>query len=340
MLTSDRCAVHFKSPRTQKNGSPLFQLLSKAKVYQTSGISTYLDLSQTVNGKERTVTIRCSTSKLHIEQKVMTELRIFVPSDDKQRFLCYCKLLPERLMSEVFMKQSISNHSKTDTNAARVLAAVLNAPRDEQMLEDLLTEFGIRGMPDWFKNDIANLSAGLAGLEIASSSDDSNGSDDESGPQTPVGSFPTSVSSSRSGAKSATSISSHPESTSSSLNTPPSAWTVSRPITQLPHAVTQLPHRVSRPSVPAESTLETRLESEDEYIRLLGCLRDAARKRTIPIHGSSEMSSLANTIEDHSDSDSSHPTTTTAFGTRSLNQLRHDMKIGAAGELFVKISLL
>lgn len=340
MLTSDRCAVHFKSPRTQKNDSSLFQLLSEAKVYQTSGISTYLDLSQTVNGKERIVTDLCSTSKLHIEQKVMKELRIFVPRDDKQRFLCYCKMLPERLMSEVFMEPSTFSHSKTDTNAARILAAVLNAPRDEQMLEDLLTEFGIRRMPDWFKNDSADLSAGLAGLEIASSSDDSNSSDDDSGPQTSVDSFPTSGSSSRSGTKNATSISSYPESTSSSLSASLSDWTVSGPITQLPHAVTQRPNRISRRSIPAESTLETRLESQDEYISLLGWLRDAARKSTIPIHGSSEMSSLANATEDHSDSDSSHPTTTTAFGTRALNQLRHDMKIGAAGELFVNISLL
>lgn len=154
MLISDRCALHLTSPRAQKNGSALFQLLSNAKVYQTSGISTYLDLSQRVNGKERIVTVRSSTSKLHIEQKVITELRIYVPSDDKQCFLCYCKLLPERLISEFFMKKSILYHFKTDTNAPRVLAAVLNAPRDEQILEELLREFGIRGLPDWCKNDM------------------------------------------------------------------------------------------------------------------------------------------------------------------------------------------
>ena len=343
ILTSDRCAVHFKSPRIQGNDSSLSQLLSSAKVYQTSGISTYLDLSQIIDGKERIVTVRSSTSKLHIEQKSKTELRFFVPSDDKQRFLCYCKLLPERLMAEVFMKQSTSDHSKTDMNAARVLAAVLNAPQDEQILEYLLTEFGIGGLPDWYKDDIATLSAGSAELEVTSSSDGSDDSDDEGGSQTSVNSFAASASSGRSSAESADS---HPPSrisqantttATSSLRASQSTGPVQSPLPQLPASTTIHPHRVSQPTVQVDPTPEAMLESQNKYINLLGRIRDAARKAKIPVHGAFDMSSLANAIEDQSGSESSYPTTTTAFGTRSLNQLQHDMKVGTAGELFVRI---
>lgn len=298
-----------------------------------------------VNGKEEIKTALSSTSKLHIEQNRAKELRIFVPSDEKLRFVCYWKLLPEKLMSEVFMP--LFSYSKTDTNPARVLAAVLNAPANRQMLEDLLTEFGIRGLPDWCKDDMANLSANLTELKMASSSNDSDGSDDgsddssddENGSQTSVNSLPASLSLSLSGAKSAASISSYSESISSSSSAFRSASTVSRLITQSSHAITQHPHRVSQSPIPAETAPETFLESQNEYIRLLGNLMDAARQKTIPIHGSSELSS-ANVIEDHSDSDFSQPIMTTAFGTRALNQLRHDMKIGAAGELFVRSLLL
>jgi hypothetical protein len=106
---------------------------------------------------------------------------------------------------------------------------------------------------------------------------------------------------------------------------------------QLPVSNTIHPHRVSQPIVQVDPTPEAMLESQNEYINLLSRIRDAARKAKIPVHGAFDMSSLAKAIEDQSDSESSYPTATTAFGTRSLNQLRHDMKVGAAGELFVRI---
>lgn len=269
-----------------------------------------------INGRKTIVTVPSSTSKLHIEQKSKTELRIYVPSEEKQRLLCYCKLLPERLISNFFMTKSDSDHSETDTNAARVVAAVLNAPQDKQILKDLLTQFGIRGLPEWFEKNSAG------------SSDES---DDDGCSQTSIDTFAASVSSSRSSVESAGSDHSGrfgpADSTSTFAHSSPSrsAGTIPRP----------LPHQVSRPVVHGDSDSEAGLESQEEYVKLLGRIRDAAREADIPTQRPIDVSSSTNATENDPRSDSPYPTT--AFGSRSVNQLKHDMKLGAAGELYVRI---
>ncbi|KAF4626332.1 hypothetical protein G7Y89_g11830 [Cudoniella acicularis] len=229
-----RYAVHFKSPRSRGKDSSLFPLLSRAKVYQTSGISTFLDPPQIANSKETIVTVLNSTSKLHIEQK------------------------------------------------------------------------------------------SLVGLEIDSTSS-SEESDDEGGSQTSIDSFAATASSSHSSALS-------DDSTSTFSSSPsPNTGTVPRSLAQLPEAITVHPHlpRVLPSVVHGDSVLRATLESQGEYVKLLGRIREAAREENIPTRGLFDMSSLTNAIEDESPSDSPH--TTTAFGTRTVNQLKHDMKIGAAG---------
>lgn len=237
------------------------------------------------------------------------------------------------------MKKSKSDHSETDMNAARVLAAVLNVPRDKHMLEDLLTEFGIRGLPEWSEDDVTGLSTGLD-ITLTGSSDES---DDEVGSQTSIDSFATSASGSRSSAESADSDHSaridQADSTSTFSSSSPShrTGTTPRPRVQATERITIHPHshRVSAPAVHGDSESGAGLESQDEYVKLLGRIRNAAREADIPIHGPFNMSALTNAIENEPRSDSPHPTT--AFGTRSVNQLKHDMKMGAAGELFVRI---
>jgi hypothetical protein len=342
LADTDSCAVHFKSPRTRGADPSLFQLLSRVKVYQSSGISTFLDLSQTANGRETIITVRSSTSTVHIEKKSKTELRIYVPREENKRILCYCKLFPERLISDIFMLRADSDPSKTNTNVARVVAAVLNAPLDKHLLKDLLTEFGITQLPKWFEKDIASLETGLAELEIDSAGF-SNESGDEGGSQTSIDILTASVSSSCSDAGSASSDHSarvdpaNSTSTFSPLGPSRSIGTIPKSLPQLPGITSTHPqrHRLPHPIIHEDSNSEPRLDSQEEYIKLLGKIRDAAREADIPTQGPIDVSPSITATEDKQHSDSPHPTT--AFGSRSVNQLKHDFKLGAAGELYVRI---
>lgn len=189
-------------------------------------------------------------------------------------------------------------------------------------------------------------------MEIISSSDGSDSShdsDNEGGSLTSVDSFAASASSGSSIADSTDScplfwISQTNTATAiSSSKASQSTGPVQNALPQLPASTTiRLRRSVSQGLIPVDPTPEAMLESQNEYIDLLGRIRDAARKTKIPLYGAFGMSSLANAIDDQSDSESysTATTATTAFGTRSLNQLRHDMKIGAAGELVVRILLV
>jgi hypothetical protein len=98
----DRCAVHFQCPSTWGNNLSLFRLVSEVSVYQSDDITSLLELSQIADGKTNLTSVRSSKSKLHIDQKNKGKLRIYVPRDEKQRLLCYQKLLPEKMLSDVF----------------------------------------------------------------------------------------------------------------------------------------------------------------------------------------------------------------------------------------------
>lgn len=73
---------------------------------------------------------------------------------------------------------------------------------------------------------------------------------------------------------------------------------------------------------------------ETEYARLLRKIVNAARRATIPAIGAFDLQALANSFPSHNNEDTG-TLPGLPFGVRSQDQLGHDIKIGAAGELFV-----
>jgi hypothetical protein len=117
-------------------------------LYQSDDITSSLELSQVADGKKNLVSVCNSKSKLHIDQENNGKLRIYIPRDKRQRLLCY-KLLPEKMVSDVFKQLLGYFLSPTGLDIVRVLVTVLNVPQDQEMLDELLEHFGIRQLPEY-----------------------------------------------------------------------------------------------------------------------------------------------------------------------------------------------
>jgi hypothetical protein len=343
----DRCAVHFQCPSTQGNNLSLFRLISEVRVYQSDDISSLLELSQIADGKTNLISVCSSKSKLHIDQENKGKLRVYVPRDEKQRLLCYQKLLPEKMLSDVFKEIPGSVPSVAGPNAVRVLATLLNVPRDQEMLDELLEDFGIRQLPKGLEEAIAALSGDEAKLEMnpLSSSDDS---DDESGCHSSCGSLTSMARSSKNRSStdslfstfSNKAVRNDNESSVSYSNALRSNSTASIPHVQLPQAISSTQVKpVLSPVIHQNPSSLPNVDDQEQYKRLLGRIINAAKEADIPTRGAFNMNALVReivSIQDSGDDENfSDPSYTNAFGDRSVNQLKHDMKIGVAGELFV-----
>jgi hypothetical protein len=80
----------------------------------------------------------------------------------------------------------------------------------------------------------------------------------------------------------------------------------------------------------------TELDNDQEYRELLEKVIEASRTLQIPSQGPFNFDEMRNALPFDSDEDIEEITSSKyPFGRRSDNQLKHDMKIGAAGELLV-----
>jgi hypothetical protein len=281
------CATHFGSPRAKNDGQALYQLLLRAKVYETDSIVGIL--AHTLGGE--TVVINVSRTNIHIEESP-EDLNIYVPKDSKDQEMCYLRQLPTKLFNETMMAEIDSNSTLAfDSTAVSVITAIF-ASSDE-----VLSSPGI----DQQQNEESETVSGMATPGGSTSSARSN-------------SFFTTATSSRQ-------ASYHPNVTSPStqvLSSPPRSS--SAPV--LPD--TGRPH----PFMPENRRVE--------YRRLLDNIITAARNKrgAFPSQGVFNLDALLNALPVEAAREGSNYDL--PFGVRNENQLAHDIKVGAAGELYVR----
>ena len=251
------------------------------------------------------VSIDGASSKLHIEDDD-TQYRIYVPHKGADRQLCYLKMLPDTLVSLLGITQ-------LKQEAITVVGHVLNASAD--VLDGLLQVHGIIELP-WSNPFPYIAPTEIPSAEGAMSPATLNGdlpSEFQSEHRNQGTTTPRAIPSLSAGPSmgSSTEYSFGDLSTSSLLRTP-------------------------RTSISSSFTygwsegLQDKALRRTEYSKLLGRIIAAAQKTNFPSYNS-ELP------ERTPDEEEIMPTgqLNDIFGRRSDNQLSHDKKIGAAGELYV-----
>jgi hypothetical protein len=324
-----RCAVHFSSPRTEGNNFSIYQLFRGVRVYEADDISSQLVLSQ--DGKP--IYANLSKSRLHIEE-AGTQLRIYVPKDPKEQELCYLGLLPQRLL-DFMMTDPITNLASTvSSNAVTIIGNVLKS--SSFVVDDFLEEAGIIpvNIPDDYQPADSEAAAMNPTRRDSYSPVYIEDSDNEQASSTCTNtpSSGASESNTRSHFSPSHTISSHTVEVTSSFA---SAAPFSRSNIIPPTAALQqsLLHSDS-PNQPASPHME--FESNNQYERLLDKIITASKTAIFPTRGSFNMDALRSALPETQPSENLESTDLSgAFGLRSQNQINHDIKIGAAGELFV-----
>jgi hypothetical protein len=300
----------------------IYHLLLQAEVYETDGIVRNLVLTQ----KVETVTVEVHKSKLHISEDSGV-LKIYVPKDRKEQELCFLQLLPTKLFNEVMMGNKTSNSTlASNSEAVRIIAALFMS--SDEVVCDLLDGAGIIPVPYPDEFDIeASEQAALVvepvirhedpsrvnrETELGASPREDRGQSVEESVSSPGSRLlsPTPPSSYRTNYRAATPTYGQPSISSFSLHPP------------TPRSSEFVPFSVST--------------GQAEYRRLLGNVIAAAKSKRggFPTRGSFNLDDLLNTLPIESDAD---PISyNLPFGVRSENQLAHDMKVGAAGELYVR----
>jgi hypothetical protein len=124
---------------------------------------------------------------------------------------------------------------------------------------------------------------------------------------------------------------------SDSISTPFPAFSADRVPSRAP--ITPIPYRFhsgtsDRPDAPAET-----YTGIDQYAALLDRIIKAGSEAKFPTHGAFNLDGIWNALptdpDAHITASFAQPSLSSPFGVRSQNQLSHDMKIGAAGELYV-----
>lgn len=317
------CATHFGSPRAKNDSQALYQLLLKAKVYETDGIIGSLE--HTLLGE--TVIVEVSKTKLHIEEG-LEDLNIYVPKDSKDQEICYLRLLPTKLFNETTMAEVDSNSTLAfDSSTVSIITAIFAS--SNEVVDLVLEEAGIVPVPypDQYEEELQQSppdnvlpSPGIDQQCNTESKTASVGSGTQSGMATPGASTP----SARSTSFSITATSTYRASYQPSVPSQPIRL-LSSPPRPSPEPV--LPDNVRRPFTPGSSQVE--------YRRLLDNIITTARNKrgAFPSQGAFNLDELLNALpvevaREVNDYD-------LPFGVRNENQLAHDMKIGAAGELYI-----
>ncbi|KAI0112046.1 hypothetical protein GGR51DRAFT_53809 [Nemania sp. FL0031] len=147
-----RIAMQNDSPRTEHLGGRilLYRTLCQAKVYETDKISSELHLSQDNKVFKYTKDI----SELHIRGVGYGDLEVYVPRDPARQELCYFAVLPPRLLD--WLMTDLGTNIKASGSYAQVLDVInsaLNAP--VRSLSQILLSRGIVDVAvlGWYNGD-------------------------------------------------------------------------------------------------------------------------------------------------------------------------------------------
>jgi hypothetical protein len=311
------CATHFGSPRAKNDSQALYQLLLRAKVYETDSIIGSLE--HTLGGE--TVIINVSKTNIHVEES-LDGLNIYVPKDSKDQEICYLRQLPTKLFNETMMVELGCNSTlASDSTAVSIITAIFAS--SDEVVDLVLEEAGIVPVPypDQYEEEIQQSQPEDVLRGPAIDQQLHAESETASGMTTPG----VSTSSARSNSFFTTATSSRQASYDPIVASPP----------------IQLPSNHPRPSpgpvlpdtAPQHFVLEN---SQVEYRRLLDNIITAARNKrgVFPSQGVFNLDALLNALPVEAAREVNNYDL--PFGVRSENQLAHDMKVGAAGELYVR----
>lgn len=112
-LTQNRISAHFNSTMARKGDRTVFDLFRCATVYVSEKISKSIILFQSL----QTFTVQCNQANCHIEE-LDGQLKLYVPSDERNRELCYLQQLPKSVLRFL---------SISDSSAETVLVQVLGS---------------------------------------------------------------------------------------------------------------------------------------------------------------------------------------------------------------------
>lgn len=298
-------------------------MLLATDVYRSDGFSKTLTLCQ---GDSR-ITVESGKANLHIKED-NKNLTLFVPRDSTARERCYLSQLPNRLLGYLAI---------SDTAAKSTLTAVLTG--SQSVLDDLLEDYGIVEVPGLvplqsttqYEEDLeyhtvetdsaASSSARQQRATPVAASDRSPGR----GPFTP-----TTTPSPNSFAGGSTTSANWSNSGLPSTFHPPERTSLSA------HPITPIPSP-GRPSSPEnQDQASSVFGSNEEYRTLLDRVIAAASRAGFPSPPLFDRNGrLLPTVSSTGTNRQRTTLSDTVFGNRSQNQVSHDMKIGAAGELFV-----
>ncbi|KAJ6063689.1 hypothetical protein N7499_012369 [Penicillium canescens] len=116
-----RVAATFNSPRYHANPSGLYELLRTARIEATDGVSSILRISQdgVVADVEELI------GKLHINEEP-SGLTVYVPKDKKAQELCFCDLLPKKLIDWLMRDPATQIPDNIESDAVTVISMILS----------------------------------------------------------------------------------------------------------------------------------------------------------------------------------------------------------------------
>ena len=290
--------MHYESPQIKDGGAQLYHMLRKTILYQSDEITsaTSLRLDGEILATQNSVGI------FHLDSDG-SRLKIYVPKNEVQREICYNTHLILGLLS---------NWEIDDTEAASIIGKALRTQRSSA-LSGILEEDGIPEIPD------------LQRLVEEESQQESAPDDFEEVFQD----YDHLDTRDRSGSVALTSATS--SFTASSSFTP--APTISRATTpDTQSASFSAGRRSFYPEVISRGPAEVVVQPDTyvtQYRLLLDKVINAGEDGNLPTNFGSASSRSASSTTVTIDPD-------TVFGVRSQDMLAHDMRIGAAGELYVR----
>lgn len=281
-------------------------------MYETDGIIG------TLEHKLLSEPVPVSKTNLHIEESP-EGLQIYIPKDSKNQEICYLRLLPTKIFNEIMMAEVGGNStSALDSKAVSTITVILAS--SDKVVDMVLEEAGIVPVPypDQYK-------------EEHQQSPDVIGGDQQRNVESDVESIPSEME-----ASAGFSAPSTQSTNSSTIFASAQAASYQQRASSHPMQHSTPPENPAEPFPSNSAPLPfSPGSSQMEYRRLLDNTITAARKKrgAFPSQGAFNLDELLNALPMEAVQEMN--TYDLPFGVRSENQLAHDMKIGAAGELYV-----
>jgi len=322
-----RCAVHYGI--TQAQDQSLHRQFLATNIYRSSGITKSLTMA--ISGIDTTV--EGATGNLHIESDE-SQVRLYVPTGEEDHELCYLSGIPGTLVSHLAIRNPA---------AIKVFGDIIQASRSS-VLNRVLDEHGIIRVPGieplpYAAPEEQSIAASIENDNITVPQATWNQPRDSSATSAaqhlnrpilnqPSGSAATTPTYDTNTPRFRRSASPRtPDRTESSVSEgflSPSGYSNSRSNVTSRSSVSPSPSRGRDAPILGRDT------RDDEYCILLNDVINAAASANFPVSIPMGAATAAH--------ENPRSLPENLFGRRSENQMSHDVKIGAAGELYVSFT--